>query len=89
MENVDLSLSHLVLESISFSTNHVQPEKAHRKGKTRVTQDLEEAPCAVMEVTVMCLEERMPYATGKACKILLNKKKTAQDIYIPNPHEDT
>lgn len=42
-----------------------------------------------MEVTVMCLEERMPYVTGKGCKILLNKKKTAQDIYIPNPHEDT
>lgn len=42
MENVDLSLSHLVLESISFSTNHVQPEKAHNRGNKRVTQDLEE-----------------------------------------------
>ena len=42
MENVDLSLSCLVLESISFSTNHVQPEKAHKRGNTSETQDLEE-----------------------------------------------
>lgn len=42
MQNVDLSLSSLVLESRSFSTNHVQPEKDRKRGNTRMTQDLEE-----------------------------------------------
>lgn len=42
MQNVDLSLSSLVLESICFSTNHVQPEKDQKRGNTRMTQYLEE-----------------------------------------------
>lgn len=35
---------------------------------------------AIMEVTAMRLEERMPDGMGKGYEILLNKKKTAQNM---------
>ena len=38
-----------------------------------------------MEVTVMCLEERMPYVTGKGCKIIEQEKNCTGHIHSKSP----
>lgn len=39
-----------------------------------------EAPCVVMEVTLVCLEKKKPDVVGKGYNILLNEKNHVQDM---------